>query len=77
MVSTKFEVISKNTVLTNNQVPSASLRLNQTHRNFVFSGERLLFETLLDAQLKIHVRIRGAAIPSNKILCKHLCVFLQ
>lgn len=77
MVKTQFEVNIKNTVLTNDQVPLASPRLNQMHRDFGFPGNRLLFETLLDAQIKTHARIRSTAIPLNKILYKHLCIFLQ
>ena len=50
---------------------------NRDFERVIFPGERLLFEALPDAQLEIHTCIRGTAILSDKILCKHLRVSLQ
>ena len=40
----------------------------------IFTGERLLFEALPDAQLEIHESMMGSAILSDKISCSCLRV---
>ena len=40
----------------------------------IFTGERLLFEALPDAQLEIHENMMGSAILSDKISCSCLRV---
>jgi len=59
------------------QIARSTKISNRDFERVIFPGERLLFEALPDAQLEIHTCIRGTAILSDKILCKHLRVSLQ